>query len=67
MQTKWWSPIECLAKMIKSGGVLCYQIDEETILPLFIKTPKNMLGYCVCQYHKKSAFTVLFNISMIRE
>ena len=31
-----------------------YQVDGETIVPLFIKTPKNIFSYGVSQYDKNS-------------
>ena len=40
-----------------------YQVDGETILPLFIKTPKNIFSYGVSQYDKNSAYTMSFNVS----
>ena len=40
-----------------------YQVDEETIIPLFIKTPKNMFSHGVSQYDKNSAYTMSFNVS----
>ena len=64
--------------MVLSGKVLCndgedwwyivgYQVDEETIIPLFIKTPKNIFSYGVSQYDKNSAHTMLFDISKATE
>ena len=40
-----------------------YQVDGETIIPLFIKTPKNIFSYCVSRYDKKSSYTMSFNVS----
>ena len=39
------------------------QVDGETILPLFIKTPKNIFSDGVSQYDKNSAYTMSFNVS----
>ena len=39
-----------------------YQVDGETIIPLFIKTPKNIFSYVVSQYKKSWACTVLFDV-----
>ena len=35
--------------------IVGYQVDGKTIIPLFIKTPKNMLSYGVSQYDRNSA------------
>ena len=40
-----------------------YQLDEETIIPLFIKSPKYIFSYGVSQYDKNSSYTMSFNIS----
>ena len=32
--------------------IVGYQVDGETIIPLFIKTPKNIFSYVVSQYNK---------------
>ena len=32
--------------------IVGYQVNGETIIPLFIKTPKNIFSYCVSQYDK---------------
>ena len=42
--------------------ILGYQADG-ALMPLFIRTPKNVLNYCVSQYNKNSAYTMAFNIS----
>ena len=42
------------------------QVDGETIIPLFIKTPKNIFSYCVSQYIKNSAYTMSFNASEVK-
>ena len=43
--------------------IVGYQVDGETIIPLFIKTPKNIFSYGVSQYDKNSAYTMSFNVS----
>ena len=40
------------------------QVDGETIIPLFIKTAKNIFSYCVSQHIKNSAYTMSFNMSL---
>ena len=35
--------------------IVGYQVDGETIIPLFIKTPKNIFSYGVSQYDQNSA------------
>ena len=42
--------------------IVGYQVDGETIIPLFIKTPKNIFSYGVSQYDKNSAYTMSFNV-----
>ena len=42
--------------------ILGYQVDG-ALIPLFIKTPKNIFSYGVSQYHKNSAYTMSFNVS----
>ena len=44
-----------------------YQADGETIIPLFIKTPKNIFSYGVSRYDKISSYTMLFNASETAE
>ena len=39
-----------------------YQHDE-SLIPLFIKTPKNIFSYGVSQCDKNSAYTMSFNVS----
>ena len=39
-----------------------YQVDG-ALIPLFIKTPKNIFSYGVSQYDKNSAYTMSFNVS----
>ena len=46
--------------------IVGYQADGVTV-PLFIKMPKNAFSYGVSQYHKNSAYTMLFNISEEKE
>ena len=41
--------------------------NEETIIPLFIKTPKNIFSYGVSQYDKNSAYKMTFNVSEVKE
>ena len=47
--------------------VVGYQVDGETVIPLFIKTPKNIFSYGVSQYDKNSSYTMSFNISEAAE
>ena len=47
--------------------IVGYQVDGETIMPLFIKTPKNIFSYGVPQYDKNSAYTMSFNVSETSE
>ena len=60
-------------KVVVSGKVPCnngkdcryivgYQIDE-AVIPLFIKTPKDIFSYGVSQYDKNSAYKMSFNVS----
>ena len=39
------------------------QVDGETIIPLFIKMPKNIFSFGVSQYDKNSTYKMSFNIS----
>ena len=41
--------------------IVGYQVDE-ALIPLFIKTPKNLFSYGVLQYDKNSAYTMSFNV-----
>ena len=61
-------------KMVLSDKVPCnngkdwrhivgYQVDGETIIPPFIKTPRNICSYDVSQYDKNSPYTISFNVS----
>ena len=42
--------------------IVGYQV-KKALIPLFIKTPKNIFSYGVSQYDKDSAYTMSFNIS----
>ena len=42
--------------------IVGYQVDK-SLIPLFIKTPKNIFSYGVSQYDKNSAYTMSFNVS----
>ena len=46
--------------------IIGYQ-DNEALMPLFIKTPKNTFSYGVSQYDRNSAYTMLFNVSEEKE
>ena len=46
--------------------IVGYQVDE-TLIPLFIKTPKNVFNHVVSQYDKNSAYTMPFNVSEEKE
>ena len=41
--------------------------DDGRLMPLFIKTPKNIFSYGVSQCHKNSAYTLSFNVSEEKE
>ena len=41
-----------------------YQVDGEIIIPLFMKTPKNLLTYGVTQFDKNSAFTMSLTMNV---
>ena len=47
--------------------IVGYQVDRETIIPLFIKTPKIIFCYGVSQYGKNSTYTMSFNVSETKE
>ena len=47
--------------------IVGYQVDGEAIIPLLIKTPKNIFSYGVSQYDKNSAYTMSFNVSEATE
>ena len=40
--------------------IVGYQVDG-ALVPLFIKTPKNIFSYGVSQYNKNSAYAMSFN------
>ena len=46
--------------------IVDYQVDG-VLMPLFIKTTKNMFSYSVSQYDKNSACTISFNVSDEKE
>ena len=46
--------------------IVGYQVDG-VLIPLFIKTPKNVFSYGVSQYNKNSACTMSFNFSEEKE
>ena len=46
--------------------IVGYQVDG-ALIPLFIKTPKNVFSYGVSQYDKNSAYTMSFNVSEEKE
>ena len=46
--------------------IVGYQVDG-ALIPLFIKTPKNILSYGVSRYGKNSAYTMSFNVSEARK
>ena len=63
-------------KVVLSNDVSCnnekdkrylvgYQVDGETIILLFVKTPKNLFSCGVLQYNKNSAYTMSFNVSEV--
>ena len=47
--------------------VLSVKVSCNTIIPLFIKTPKNILSYDISQYDQNSAYKRPFNVSEIPE
>ena len=64
-------------KLVISNKILCnngkdcryivgYQVNE-ALIPLFIKTPKNVLSHGVSQYDKNSAYTMSINVSEEKE
>ena len=46
--------------------IVGYQVNE-ALIPLFIKTPKNIFSYGVSQYNKNSTYAMLFNVSEAKE
>ena len=53
--------------MEKTHYIVGYQVDEETITPLVIKTPKDMLSYGVSRYDKSFTYLMSFNVSEAKE
>ena len=47
--------------------IMYYKVDGETIIPLLIKTPKNIFSYGASQYDKNSAYTIQFNLPVVVE
>ena len=54
-----------------NNGKSCHYIVsfpvDRGLIPLFIKTPKNIFSYGVSQYDKKSAYTISFNVSEAKD
>ena len=53
-----------------NGKDCCYIVGFEvdgTLMPQYIKTPKNIFGYGVSQCDKNSAYTMSFNVSEEKE
>ena len=46
--------------------IVRFQVDGETIIPRFIKAPKNIFSYEISQYDKNSAHTMSLNISEVK-
>ena len=46
--------------------IVDYQVDGG-VIPMFIKTSKNIFGYAVSQYDKSSAYTISFIVSEAKE
>ena len=46
--------------------IVGYQVDE-ALLPLFIKTLKNIFSYGMLHYDNNSAYTMSFNVSEVNE
>ena len=46
--------------------IVGYQVYE-ALIPLFIKTPKNIFSHGVSQYDKTSAYIMSFNVSKAKE
>ena len=46
--------------------IVGYQVVG-ALIPLFVKTPKNMFSYGVSQYDKNSAYRISFNVSEASE
>ena len=48
--------------------VVGYQVQVDgALIPVFIKTPKNIFSYGVSQYDKNSVYTISFNVSEEKE
>ena len=47
------------------GYIIDYKVVGETIIPLFIKTPKNIFSYGPSQCDMNSAYTMQFNLSVV--
>ena len=45
--------------------IVGYQVDEETIISMFIKTFKSIFSYGVSQHEKSSAYTMSLNVSEV--
>ena len=58
-------------KVSCNNGKDCYYIigyqANEALMPLFIKTTKNIFSHSVSQYDKNSAYTMSFNVSEEKE
>ena len=54
-------------KVLWNNGKECRYIVgdqvDEALIPLFIKTTKDIFSYGVSQYNKNSAYTISFNVS----
>ena len=48
--------------MEKTPYIVGYQVNG-ALIPLFIKTSKNIFSYGVSQYDKNSAYAIPFNVS----
>ena len=46
--------------------IVGYQVDG-ALIPLFIKTPKNVSSYGLSRYDKNSTYTMSFNVSEEKE
>ena len=46
--------------------IVSYQVDGG-VMPLFIKTPKNIFSHGISQYDKNSAYTMSFNVSEAKD
>ena len=66
MWTRYWFLIVSCNNGKDCHYIVGYQVNE-TLIPLFIKTPKNIFSYGVSQYDKISAYTMSFNVSEAME